>query len=370
MPASAPATVRLFGSLLVLAAAAAPLHGQVDSTRPTVLANGKKALTVADYSKWRNIEDAAISPDGRWVTWTLRFANTLPQDGKPVLHLKNLDTDQEVTIANAHDGTFSPDSRWLVYQVDSVPAPRGGRGRGSAPATDTAGAPTAQGAAGRANGPPSQPPKVELRELASGRTQSWQRMQSASFNMPATHLLLQRRAAPGGEGRDELQVLVGLAGSGFGVRVVEAEAVDLQQQGPERRQVRGRQLLPLGLEIPRDRQQVALEHRVFVEDAQVRRRQLPHEQRRIGREEGVGGWARPLWLGRFSLVIAAAQEPDLELHAGVRNPVQLARQGPERTLRERSPGHPGGALREAVSHRADSNEAPPETHVLQGLATE
>jgi dipeptidyl aminopeptidase/acylaminoacyl peptidase len=198
MLASARATLRLFGTALALATVAAPVHAQADSTRPTILANGKKALTVADYSKWRNIEDAVISPDGRWVSYALRFANTLPQDGKPVLHLRNLDTNQEVEIANAHDGTFSLDSRWLVYQVDSVPAPRGGRGRGAGANADSGTATNAQGAAGRAAGAATQPPRVELRELASGRTQSWQRMQSASFNVTSTHLLLQRRAAPGG----------------------------------------------------------------------------------------------------------------------------------------------------------------------------
>jgi hypothetical protein len=42
---------------------------------------------------------------------------------------------------------------------------------------------------------------MELRELATGRTQSWQRMQSGDFNANATHLILRRRAAAGGGGR-------------------------------------------------------------------------------------------------------------------------------------------------------------------------
>jgi hypothetical protein len=42
---------------------------------------------------------------------------------------------------------------------------------------------------------------MELRELASGRTQSWQRMQSGDFNTNATHLILRRRATTGGGGR-------------------------------------------------------------------------------------------------------------------------------------------------------------------------
>jgi len=153
----------------------------------------KKPLTIDDYSKWRSIGDAVISPDGKWVAYTLRFTNTLPADAKPVLHLKNLDTNQEVEIQHAHDGTFSRDSRWIAYQVDSVPAVRGGRGRGGAPDSGAA-----QGGTGRGAATAASPPKVELRELSTGRTETWERMQSASFNTTSTHLVLQRRASGGG----------------------------------------------------------------------------------------------------------------------------------------------------------------------------
>lgn len=202
-------------ALLSFVVVSAELAAQADSTRPVMLANGKKALTVADYSKWRNIEGAELSPDGRWVSYTLRFANTLPQDGKPVLHLRNLDTNQEIQVANAHDGSFSPDSRWLVYQVDSVPAPRGGRGRGANPDTS---APNVAG--GRANGASAQPPRVELRELSTGRLQSWQRMQAASFNTLSTHMLVRRSpAAGGGRGRG--------AGPGGGAPASTARGTDV-----------------------------------------------------------------------------------------------------------------------------------------------
>ena len=168
----------------------------------------KRPLTIADYSRWRNIEGAAISPDGKWVAYALRHANTLPIDSRPVLKLLNLDTNGELEVPNAHSPEFSADSRWVVYQVDSVPG-RGGRGGGNAtppPADSTGGSSgaTASGAqgAGRAGTPPAVPPRMELRELASGRTQSWQRMQSGDFNTSATHLVMRRRpAAGGGAGR-------------------------------------------------------------------------------------------------------------------------------------------------------------------------
>lgn len=88
----------------------------------------KKALTTDDYSSWRNTGDAAISGDGQWAAYTVRHMHTRPGDSKPVLMLRNLESDQDVEIPNAHDGVFSPDSRWIVYQVDSAPAPKQRRG--------------------------------------------------------------------------------------------------------------------------------------------------------------------------------------------------------------------------------------------------
>ena len=176
---------------------------------PASTPSAKKPLTIADYSRWRNIEGAAISADGKWVAYTLRHANTLPADSRPTLKLLNLETNREVDVPNAHSAEFSSDSRWIVYQVDSVPARGGGRSGGNAspantttPTTDSttaapgAATPGSQGA-GRAGATPAAPPRMELRELASGRTQSWQRMLSGDFNTTATHVVLRRRAAAG-----------------------------------------------------------------------------------------------------------------------------------------------------------------------------
>lgn len=163
--------------VILLAAPFAPLAAQQ-----------KKSLTIDDYARWRRIEDAAIAGSGHWATYTLRHMNALPVDEKPVLMLRNLQTNQDVEIPNAHDGVFSPNSRWLVYQVDSVPAPKKSRGRDTTSADTSAAAPKAT------------PPRMELRELATGRTQSWERMQSAAFNVTSTHLLLRRRPERGARG--------------------------------------------------------------------------------------------------------------------------------------------------------------------------
>jgi len=171
----------------------------------------KKPLTVEDYGRWRTLEDARISGDGRWVAYALRHANVLPADAKPVLHIRDLQTGRDVEVADAHDPVFSPDSRWVVYRVDSIPA-RGGRGgRGAAPADSAA---TPDSASRRA---PATPPRIELRELATGETRTWQRMEIVGFNTMSTHLLVRR---PGGGGRGGRGGGRGGASNGNGTDVV------------------------------------------------------------------------------------------------------------------------------------------------------
>ena len=105
---------------------------------------------------------------------------------------------------------FSPDGRWLVYQVDSIP-PRNGRGGEAA----------SEGSGGGGRG---EAPKVlhrmELRELATGKTQVWHDMQSATFNEASTFVLVRNRAAAGGGGRG------GFGGRGGGGAEAPAKGSD------------------------------------------------------------------------------------------------------------------------------------------------
>ena len=100
-------------------------------------APAKKVLTVDDYARWRSIADQQISGDGKWVAYGLSLANTAPAEAKPVLHILNLETNQDVEVANATGGTFSPDSRWMTPTRSiraAAGAARGARGRGGTPA--------------------------------------------------------------------------------------------------------------------------------------------------------------------------------------------------------------------------------------------
>ena len=152
-------------------------------------ATTKKALTVDDYTRWRSISGDTMSGDGKWVAYVLQLTNTAPADAKPVLHIRNLETDQEVEVANATGAEFSDDSQWIAYLVDPSGG-RGGRGgRGRA-----AGAPAAQPEpSGRGEQTPAEPRRAELRNLSTGVVRSWQDIASFDFAASSAHLLLRRR---------------------------------------------------------------------------------------------------------------------------------------------------------------------------------
>ncbi|MDQ3071199.1 MAG: hypothetical protein M3R55_15900, partial [Acidobacteriota bacterium] len=98
----------------------------------------KKPLSIDDYTRWRSITGTELSPDGNWATYTLQQMNTPAADAKPELHVVNLTTNENVAVRHATGGTFSPDSRWIAYQVDPTPGRAGREGRGGTPADPAA----------------------------------------------------------------------------------------------------------------------------------------------------------------------------------------------------------------------------------------
>ena len=90
-----------------------------------------KVLTLADYGRWNRITGAALSADGRWMT----YAQT-PNDGDATLFIKELDGPKLYTVPVGSGAQFSDDGRWIGYFVSPASTGRGGRGgsgRGNAP---------------------------------------------------------------------------------------------------------------------------------------------------------------------------------------------------------------------------------------------
>ena len=231
---------------LATALAAAPLTAQAPAA-------AKKAMTVDDYTKWRTISAQAISADGKWVAYILELTNVVAAEAKPVLHLLNLETNAEVTVNDASGAVFSPDSKWIAYQVDPGAAQRARAGRGgtggtpsatpgaTAPSPAPAGAPAAQAGQGSRGGAPSAipPRRVELRNLTTGAVRSWQEIGTFVFAPSATHLVLRRRegesAAPagqrGGGGGPQAAPGVAVPGAPAGPRGLDAVLLDLRSGG-------------------------------------------------------------------------------------------------------------------------------------------
>jgi len=96
---------------------------QTTATREaaSAAASGARVLTLDEYPGWKRIPSAAISPNGRWMTWTYR-----PNEGDDTLFIRELDGPQLHTVPNGSAPTFSNDSRWVTYVV--TPPSRGQRG--------------------------------------------------------------------------------------------------------------------------------------------------------------------------------------------------------------------------------------------------
>src|SRR5688572_3553775 len=97
---------------LVLAAATLSAQGNAGTSLPSATsvkatAGGKRALTIAEYGRWRAIGSVAIADDGTWATWSYTQRNV-----DDTLFVKNLETDAVTRIPRASAPQFSDDARW------------------------------------------------------------------------------------------------------------------------------------------------------------------------------------------------------------------------------------------------------------------
>ncbi|HEY2375688.1 MAG TPA: prolyl oligopeptidase family serine peptidase [Gemmatimonadaceae bacterium] len=133
-----------------------------------------KVLNLQDYGRWNRITSTAISPDGKWMTYTLQ-----PNDGDATLFVKLLDGDKVYSVnagtapaagrgdggggfgaAAANGPAFSDDSRFIGYYLNS-PGSKG-RGRGAQ------GGRGGRGGAGAAVAAEATARRFELLDLESG----------------------------------------------------------------------------------------------------------------------------------------------------------------------------------------------------------
>ena len=72
----------------------------------------KKTLSKEDYKKWEQLSSTVISPDGKWVSYSISL-----NEGNDTLFIVNPETDSVIKEAFASGLRFSPDSRWAAYRI-------------------------------------------------------------------------------------------------------------------------------------------------------------------------------------------------------------------------------------------------------------
>jgi dienelactone hydrolase len=177
----------IFSSVTMLVAGATGIAAQTRSgpTAPRRLVtsvasdNTKRAMTVADYGKWRTIRDVAISDDGVWASYGYQQRRV-----DDTLHVKTLATNAEQKVPRASRAQFSDDSKWVAYYVAEPVKP------------DAVEAAAPDAPAGNA------PARMELRNLATGVTTGWDNVGSFAFSKGSNALMVRKgriaSAAPAG----------------------------------------------------------------------------------------------------------------------------------------------------------------------------
>jgi dipeptidyl aminopeptidase/acylaminoacyl peptidase len=159
---------------------------------------GLKILNVDDYGRWKRINSADLSHDGRWMTYAYN-----PNDGDDTLFVKGLERDTLYMIPRGAQPSFSDDSRWVGYFV-SPPERNGRGGRGARSSTPPPTPPGRRGRGGGATGPRT----FELLNLATGEKWSAPNAQEFKFakgsRYVAVHLAKQSRADTTHDGTDLL----------------------------------------------------------------------------------------------------------------------------------------------------------------------
>ena len=147
-------------------------HGAVPQGSATTDPGTKRVLGLADIGRWKRINGVALTPDGKWMTYTYA-----PNEGDDTLFVRQLDGSALYTIPVGSGAQFSDDSRYVGYFVS--PSTSGGRaGRGGA------------GGGGRGRGGQGSAPaaassgtrRFELLDLASGQKAPIENGQTFKFS--------------------------------------------------------------------------------------------------------------------------------------------------------------------------------------------
>jgi dipeptidyl aminopeptidase/acylaminoacyl peptidase len=143
----------------------------------TAAAQELPTLTPADYARWESFGVTELSPDGRWLAYTISRV-----DGDGELRIRAVGRDSTLIVAHGARPAFSSNGRWLAYAIGHSEAERERLQQAGMPA--------------RA--------RVALRELATGATSVIDNIAEFEFSADGSFIALHGYADPArtGTGQD------------------------------------------------------------------------------------------------------------------------------------------------------------------------
>ncbi len=123
-----------------------------------------------DYGKWENPSQAILSPDGRWLAYTIRRVNR-----KNELKLKSLDSDSNKVFKRASGANFSNDNEWLAFRIKVSTKEREKLEKDNKPVYD----------------------KLGLHKLSDGKTTKFDKVKSFAFSEDGKYLVIQMNPVKG-----------------------------------------------------------------------------------------------------------------------------------------------------------------------------
>ena len=169
---------------LLLVGAGALAAQQTPAAKPT--------LASADYAKWESLGSGELSPDGKWVAYDFRRGN-----GERRASLSRGRRDERDDRAVGDDAAVHEQ---LAVARLHARAGHGGRSVAGAAAPRRTGWPRRHGC-GRGAATPNRN-KVVAVDLRSGRSSTFDDVQSYSLSSDGSHIALRRYGTPGRRGAD------------------------------------------------------------------------------------------------------------------------------------------------------------------------
>lgn len=142
-------------------------------------APGPRLTTEADWGEWERLGTDILSPDGRWMAYTIRR-----NDGTSELRLRVIATDSTEVFEQGGGPTFSSDGKWLAFSIGKSDAEREALSKANKPVESDLG----------------------LFDLVGGETDEIEGVSSFAFSEDGAYLAMRRHAEDGDDHGADLVV--------------------------------------------------------------------------------------------------------------------------------------------------------------------